>query len=183
MTKSIDWTAIKKRLPTEQTEEQVAKRSELFKEFDPNGNGFLSLAEVDKGCRDVLGLYEIFECKKVIMRAFQAAKSAHNAKSGGSDDLGPDFVQRIEFRLLLVYLGKYFEIWQMFEEIDNSDDHRITIDEFKKALPQIEAWGVKVDDPDAAFAEIDANGGGMVLFVEFTEWAIAKKLEIEDDTE
>ena len=37
---------------------------------------YLSLAETDKGVRDVLGLYHIFDCKAVIMRAFNASKSA-----------------------------------------------------------------------------------------------------------
>ena len=31
-------------------------RDELFRQFDPNGNGYLSLAEVDKGVQDILGL-------------------------------------------------------------------------------------------------------------------------------
>jgi Ca2+-binding EF-hand superfamily protein len=181
MTKSIDWAAIREKLPTEKTEEQKAKRSEIFDQFDPNGNGYLSLAEVDKGCRDVLGLYELFECKKVIMRSFQAAKKAHDAKASGSDDLGPDFVQKVEFRLLLVYLGKYFELWQMFEQIDDGNDQRINMEEFKNAIQLLESWGVKVDDPDATFSEIDVNGGGQLLFDEFADWAIQKGLELEDD--
>ncbi len=180
MTKTIDLDAIREKLPTEQTEEQKAKRCEIFNQFDPNGNGYLSLAEVDKGCRDVLGIYEIFECKKVIMRAFQAAKRVHN---GTSNDRGSDYIERVEFRLLLVYLLKYFEVWQMFDSIDNGNDSRIHLEEFKAAIPQIEAWGVKVDDPEAAFAEIDTNGGGQLLFDEFAEWAISKELALENDGE
>ena len=42
----IDWTSINEKLPYQRTEEQKAKRRELFKQFDPNGNGYLSLAEV-----------------------------------------------------------------------------------------------------------------------------------------
>ena len=38
--------------------------------MDVNGNGYLSLAEVDKGLRDVLALDEVFDCKPAIMRAF-----------------------------------------------------------------------------------------------------------------
>jgi len=181
MKKDIDWAAISEKLPTERTEEQKAKRAELFDQFDPNGNGYLSLAEIDKGCRDVLGLYEIFECKRVIMRAFQAAKKAHNAKAGGSDDLGPDFVQKIEFRLLLVYLAKYFEVWQMFDEIDDGEDHRINMEEFQKAVPLLEGWGVTIEDPETSFQEIDGNGGGQILFDEFAEWAITKQLDLDDD--
>mmetsp|Transcript_110337 Transcript_110337/g.308421 ORF Transcript_110337/g.308421 Transcript_110337/m.308421 type:complete len:182 (+) Transcript_110337:83-628(+) len=181
MSKVIDWAAIREKLPTEKTADQQAKRSEIFNSFDENGTGYLSLAEVDKGCRDVLGLYEIFECKKVIMRAFQAAKSVSAGKV--SDDRGPDYVEKVEFRLLLVYIRKYFEVWQMFEDLDSGDDNRISLDEFKAAVPKMEAWGVKIDDPDATFAEIDSNGGGQLLFSEFADWAIKKGLDLEDDDE
>jgi hypothetical protein len=39
-----------------------------------NGNGYISLAEVDKGIRDVLVLPILFATKPVLMRAFMAAK-------------------------------------------------------------------------------------------------------------
>jgi len=32
----------------------------MFREFDPNGNGLLSLAEIDKGMLDVLNLREVY---------------------------------------------------------------------------------------------------------------------------
>jgi hypothetical protein len=35
-----------------------------------NGNGYLSLAEVDKGLRDVVKIPMLFDVKPVIMRAF-----------------------------------------------------------------------------------------------------------------
>ena len=42
----IDWESINAKLPFQRTDEEKAKRRELFKQFDPNGNGYLSLAEV-----------------------------------------------------------------------------------------------------------------------------------------
>lgn len=178
----VDWEAIREKLPTEKTAEAKEERKKLFESFDPNNNGYLSLAEVDKGCRDVLGLYEVFEAKKVIMRAFQAAKSVHQDKGGSSSSsVGEDYVERIEFRLLLLYLRQYFEYWQMFTIINSTTDKRISLDEFKSALPKLEKWGVRVNDPDATFKEIDVNGGGMILFDEFAEWAIKKQLDLEED--
>ena len=80
-----------------------------------NGNGYLSLAEVDKGVRDVLQISEIYSAKPVMMRAFHAAKGGCRTKSR----LGPDFVERgKEFRLLLLYLRHYFELYVMFNRID-----------------------------------------------------------------
>jgi len=46
----------------------------MFKQFDPNGNGYLSLAEIQKGILDVLELKSLFECKPAILRAFTLTK-------------------------------------------------------------------------------------------------------------
>jgi len=72
----------------------------LFSSFDPNSNGYLSLAEVDKGIRDALNFKKLFNSKKVIMRAFQVAKTSLKAKS----KYGDDYVSKAEFRNLLIYL-------------------------------------------------------------------------------
>ena len=69
----------------------------------------------------------------------------------------------------------------MFNELDTSGDRRIGIEEFTKAVPTLEKWGVKIEDPEASFKEIDGNGGGQVLFDEFVIWAAAKNLDLEDD--
>ena len=71
----------------------------------------------------------------------------------------------------------------MFDDVDGGEDDRIGLDEFKSAVPKIQAWGVKIEDPEATFAEIDVNGGGQVLFNEFAEWAIKKGLDLEDSDE
>ena len=44
------------RLPIGKSPEEKAKRDQIFKQFDPNNNGYLSLAEIDKGIHDILGL-------------------------------------------------------------------------------------------------------------------------------
>jgi hypothetical protein len=43
-------------LPTGKSEANKARRNKIFQQFDPNGNGYLSLAEIDKGVHDILGL-------------------------------------------------------------------------------------------------------------------------------
>jgi Ca2+-binding EF-hand superfamily protein len=161
----------------DKTDEEMAKRAEIFAAFDPNGNGYLSLAEIDKGCRDVLGLYELFEAKKAIMRAYQAAK----AVGTGSDEQGADYVEKQEFRLLLKYLRDYFMLWKIFQKIDTGSDARINMDEFMAAVPKIKTiFGIEIAQPEAEFAKIDANSGGQVLFDEFADWALKKILDGED---
>jgi Ca2+-binding EF-hand superfamily protein len=179
---TVDWEKIRNKLPTDRTAEQKAKRNKLFAGFDPNGNGYLSLAEVDKGCKDVLDLPEIYENKSVMMRAFQAAKVVNNARPRErKSDLGDDYIERSEFRLLLIYLRNYFEVWQMFDRIDSGDDRRINLDEFKTAVSMIEGWGVKIENAEETFDEIDGNDGGQILFDEFADWVIKKGLDLGDD--
>lgn len=63
-----------------------------FAHYDVNGNGVLSLAEVDKGLNETLGLASIFDCKPVVMRAFQAARDGNkkNRKKGQKATRGKD---------------------------------------------------------------------------------------------
>ncbi len=42
----IDWQELNAKLPYERTDEAQAERKRMFKDFDPNRNGYLSLAEV-----------------------------------------------------------------------------------------------------------------------------------------
>eukprot|EP00009_Paramoeba_aestuarina_P002319 CAMPEP_0201522276 /NCGR_PEP_ID=MMETSP0161_2-20130828/16690_1 /ASSEMBLY_ACC=CAM_ASM_000251 /TAXON_ID=180227 /ORGANISM="Neoparamoeba aestuarina, Strain SoJaBio B1-5/56/2" /LENGTH=181 /DNA_ID=CAMNT_0047921067 /DNA_START=126 /DNA_END=669 /DNA_ORIENTATION=- len=168
------------KLPTEKNDaEQKKKRMELFTRFDPNGNGYLSLAECDKGIKDVLQLDGVFECKPAIMRAFQAARDVD--KRSGSDEHRDNYVQRSEFRLFLVYLLQYFELYVMFDLIDSGDDRRVNLDEFKAALPKLDKWGVKVDNAEEEFKTVDKNGGGEILFDEFCAWALSKNLDMDKD--
>ena len=64
----------------------------------------------------------------------------------------------------------------MFNRLDTTDDRRINVAEFKKGLEMVAGWGVKIaeDQVDAEFASIDTNGGGFILFDEFSTWAISK---------
>eukprot|EP00343_Euplotes_focardii_P008302 CAMPEP_0205822480 /NCGR_PEP_ID=MMETSP0206-20130828/12672_1 /ASSEMBLY_ACC=CAM_ASM_000279 /TAXON_ID=36767 /ORGANISM="Euplotes focardii, Strain TN1" /LENGTH=73 /DNA_ID=CAMNT_0053118781 /DNA_START=60 /DNA_END=281 /DNA_ORIENTATION=+ len=67
----------------------------------------------------------------------------------------------------------------MFEDIDTSGDRRISKKEFARAAGLVESWGVTVDDPDATFHSIDTNGGGKILFDEFSHWALHEHLKLD----
>eukprot|EP01007_Sphenomonas_quadrangularis_P003109 NODE_565_length_1349_cov_589.576154_g440_i0.p1 GENE.NODE_565_length_1349_cov_589.576154_g440_i0~~NODE_565_length_1349_cov_589.576154_g440_i0.p1 ORF type:complete len:364 (-),score=92.37 NODE_565_length_1349_cov_589.576154_g440_i0:162-1253(-) len=167
------WEAIMQKLPCGMDMEGRAKRDEMFKLFDPNDNRILSLAEVDKGVRDILKIDEIFDCKPAIMRAFQAAKSVAPIRSKYSED----FVTRSEFRVLLIYLAKYFELFQLFSLVDGPGDRRIDLAELTEAVPKLQEAGISIEDPEAAFQEMDVNGGGQILFNEFCDWALNQHIK------
>ena len=174
---NYDWDSLISKMPIKKTLEDRKKRKELWNKIDINGNNFVSLAEFDKGVRDVLNLPDIFKLKKVILRAFKAAKN----KVKSSSKYGDEFVGWLEFRIILVYLRQYFEYYVMFCRIDSSNDFKISINEFKKAIPTLEKWGIKINDPESEFNKIDINNGGVIMFDEFCTYAIKKNLDLEDD--
>ena len=79
---------------------------------------------------------------------------------------------------MLLYLKRYFELLVMFDAVDASDDRRLNFAEFEMALPQLASWGVQVRDPEAEWRAMDADGGGKVLFDEFSGWALERGLSM-----
>lgn len=176
----IDWSSIPRKLPFERTAEARSQRKRLFSAMDVNGNGYLSLAEVDKGIQDVLQIKEIYDAKPVIIRAFNAAKNCVP-----DEGVGGDYIQRREFRMMLQFMAHFFDLWVMFGIIDTSNNRTINLQEFILAVPRISEWGVHIakGKEKAIFNQIDQNKGGQILFGEFCEWAIAQKLDIGDTDE
>ena len=152
-------------------------RQEYWKGFDNNGNGYVSLAETEKGIRDVIKLDNLFDAKPAIMRAFNFAKDALPGKS----KYGADYIEKKEFRIFLVALRQRFEYFQAFKRIDSGGDGRIDIHEFIAAKNIIEKWVGKLDNPEKEFKQIDRNGGGQILFDEFCDWSCKKNLDLDDD--
>ena len=166
------------KLPTGKDETSRAQREKLFQSFDGNGNGQLSLAEVDAGIIKALRLESLFAAKPAIMRAFQVAKGSKKSKTvAGNDTVG----RGEEFRLLLLYLARYFELFGLFQKLNTSGgdtgDKYLEIDEVEAALPELRRWGVEVDDARAVLSAMDADGSGRVGFDEFAHWALTKRLQ------
>jgi hypothetical protein len=138
-------------------------RRHLFDRIDVNGNGRLSLAEIDKAVVDgvlghALGVPD-FNHKPALMRAYQAA-----------DADGDALIGRAEFSKLLSYLVYFNNLWHKFEEIDSDHDRRLTTEEFARGGATL-GLELSVAEAAAEFSKCDADGGGMVLFGEFCRWA------------
>ena len=103
---NVDWKALSEKLPTGKDDASKQRRKALWKRADPNGNGYLSLAEVDLMVRDSVGS-AMFSAKPAIAAAFHAAR-----KSGGGKQEGraADYVEWKEFRKLFVMLRQYYEV-------------------------------------------------------------------------
>ena len=132
----INWDEISAKLPCKKKDpEEKQARLKIWNAMDNNGNGYLSLAEIDKGVRDVLQCDDMFDAKPAIMRAFQFAKDFCPAKS--NNKYGPDYVEKREFRVFLVALRQRFEYLQAFKKIDSGGDGRIDLEEFTGAIDMI----------------------------------------------
>ena len=85
-----------------------------------------------------------------------------------------DKLEFIEFRLMLVYLRQYFELFIMFDIIDTSDDGIIGRDEFMMMVPMLAKWGVVLEDPAKEFdeinSEINSDGKEGICWDEFRYW-------------
>jgi len=84
-----------------------------------NSNGYLSLAEVDKGLKDVIQLPTLFAAKPVLMRAFTAARTKVKSKTSRGDDY---ITKGAEFRYMLKYLRQYYEFFLAFNKVDTGKD-------------------------------------------------------------
>jgi Ca2+-binding EF-hand superfamily protein len=140
------------------------ERNALFDRFDANGNGGLSLAEIDKA---VVELWPHFDHKRALMRAYKAA-----------DTSGDGLIKRREFRLLLKYIVYFNDLWDTFEALDTNDDHRLTQSEFREGVSALK-MKLGAEEVAAAFETMDADGGGYVLFDEFCGWCAKAMVSAE----
>eukprot|EP00211_Chloroparvula_japonica_P005757 CAMPEP_0119124000 /NCGR_PEP_ID=MMETSP1310-20130426/3748_1 /TAXON_ID=464262 /ORGANISM="Genus nov. species nov., Strain RCC2339" /LENGTH=376 /DNA_ID=CAMNT_0007113883 /DNA_START=81 /DNA_END=1207 /DNA_ORIENTATION=- len=184
---------MKAKLPFDRTKEGKERRREIFNEYDVNGNGYLSLAELDKMVKEVMRKTDEGEGDKekeremgrAVMRAYQAARAVDTE---GNED----YVEFREFRLFLHYLRTYYEFRMMFNQLDGDrhaggQDGRISRSEFVAAVPLLRKWGASVSEETASTIfekEVDADGKGEVLFDEFARWCFEKQLNFDpsDDT-
>jgi len=171
--------------------DDVSNLDAMWSRLDVNGNSLVSLAEIDKwvteqatGASEGEGddgsenFWKRMNHKPALMRAYKLTTS----REGGGD--GDAYVEKKEFKALLVNLFWFADLWNVFDEVDSSDDRRIDLDELKAGLRKLDlAHGESLDsDAEAIFQDIDDNGGGFILFDEFCAYVREKALEPQDST-
>jgi Ca2+-binding EF-hand superfamily protein len=132
----------------------------MWRQLDYNGNGLVSLAEIDKLVGE---RYPLLNKKPALMRAYKHAT--------GKPELASTDCALVEFSqlpALLKGLFYYNRVYHVFDKIDTDDDRRIDLAEFKAGFAVL---GLdKKHKPDAVFNTIDLNAGGIILFDEFCAW-------------
>jgi len=160
--------------------EDRKKRLELWNKINEYGNGYISFKRLNYQLNKYLKLPRIVKNKMPIKLAFDAVSKKYSKYGIKKEDC---LIEWMEFRIFLVYLRQFFEYWIMFEKEDDSGDHNITLDEFKKAFPQMKNWGIEISGIGAEkeFQYIDKNNSGIISFEEFCSYAINKSLNLEED--
>lgn len=130
------WTQLRAKLPIGTDARQSQRRSILFQQFDvTRRQSHLTPAELVDGAQWILGL-DVFhvELAAVVHRAAAAAKDSLRAyfdggSDGGLSKVSPQYAKSIkdalaspnvtplEFRLVLVYLYQYLELYVMFDQL------------------------------------------------------------------
>lgn len=129
-----------------------------FKKIDGNGNGNISLAEVDMWVR---GAVPILNNKKALLQAHK--------NCCGSDGL----VQANEFEQLCKNIVTYNRLFQCFSLVDTGADKRVEEKEFIAALNYLNFQPpLKPQEAVAAFRGLDTNKSGNIMFDEFCEFFI-----------
>eukprot|EP00457_Paulinella_chromatophora_P008693 gb/GEZN01008734.1/.p1 GENE.gb/GEZN01008734.1/~~gb/GEZN01008734.1/.p1 ORF type:complete len:337 (-),score=93.05 gb/GEZN01008734.1/:385-1368(-) len=135
----------------------------VWRTFDFNGNGKLSLAEIDKAVKQS---YPQFAADaRALQRAYRAA-----------DKDGSDYITRKEFGDLIRQLDRMQSFSRMFAKLDKNGDQRISKLEFEEGHTIAEVPAGK-DDLEKEFMKLDVDGGGFILFAEFVEYMVNKKYD------
>lgn len=145
------------------------KLEALWKEIDFNGNGKVSLAEIDKL---VVAKYSVLNNKPALMMAYK--------KTTQRDGDGDAYVETKEFRALLKNILYFTKLWDVFDDIDTGDDRRVDLGEFCSGCARLNL-DMTVPAATAAFDVIDRNGGGQILFAELCRWVAEKNLADDMD--
>lgn len=137
--------------------------NEFWEILDVNGNGKVSLAEIDKL---MVYSYPKLNNKKALMRAYK-----QTCLMDGGD--GDAWVEPHELSQLLVNLFYFNKLYAAFIDIDRDFDRRLDKNEFYQGAKKL---GLKLTrkQANAEFAEMDTNDGGVVLFDEFCVWYTKK---------
>ncbi|KAJ3218521.1 hypothetical protein HK099_005030 [Clydaea vesicula] len=128
---------------------------DAFNRFDQNGNGILSLAEIDDAVINLLPQFA--DDKPAIMRAYRAADVSNDG-----------FIDIDEFARLIDLLYYYDKLYKIFLKLDKNNDRRISFEEFKAGHELVGIKNTNLKDLRKKFNEIDKIGQGYIRFEEFT---------------
>ena len=110
--------AVERCLPDRFSEEGDKLARKLFDDVDNNGNGYASLAEIDKGLRLITRIPEVPGLHTMLLKAYNKAKVVKKSNSNTQND----YVTKDEYIYMLIYLRAYYEFYMQFSIMDTNGD-------------------------------------------------------------
>jgi len=164
-------------LPLGEGDQEKAFLEHMYEQATTGHIGEMTMNEMDRFIRDTLKCHALFNCRPVLEKAISASRVKRKRKKLGR---GEDLISFQEFRFCLLYVRRYFELWLMFQLIDKNGDRCVSLEEFVAAVPFLQHWGSKITEEEAQdiFLAADSDGGGYVLFDEFSTWAMAQGIRM-----
>eukprot|EP00466_Bigelowiella_natans_P014382 jgi/Bigna1/126724/aug1.3_g1432 len=175
-------------LPVGKTPSQTRRRHELFARFDGAGRGLLSPEDAAEGVRGLIGNIgegsssssssdSLLDCKPVITRVFEAARSlrAQKRRAKGmravdkSDELNG--LYRQEFRIMLLYLREFLQVYLIFSEADINRSQALGVHEFSAAVAAGHLPLPPDGDARKTFRKI-SRGRSSISWPIFCNWAL-----------
>ena len=154
---------ISKCLPDKPSKMTSQEADELFDKIDINKNGYASLAEIDKGLKEILHIPSIPGLHTMMLKAFELARVAKQSEEPREND----YITKDEFVYMLIYLRVYYEIYIEFRTLDLNADGQINFAELQKGKGVLLKWGIDASNLVHVFKDIDKNSGGTISFREF----------------
>ena len=91
----------------------------------------------------------------------------------GSDKSGDEPMVYTDFRLFIFFIHDFCHLDTIYG-VDH--DEKITKDAFLESIPLMRKWGLKVQNPDATFLEVDRESVGYTNFDDYGTWAVNQRL-------
>lgn len=184
----LNWDLSTYALPTGRDKESREARVNLFKYLDASANGSVGLVELKAGFSGMVSVPGNMDAKTLLSHGLEKAfEAVQDLMLDGFNSEKSDEISGREFRVFLIFLQRYLELYEIFCSIDNSSDQMIAVEEFVKAIPKLEAWGMNdpliIRNPEAAFRRMDKDGSGSVTFPEFAAFCVRQGLVEEVDRE
>lgn len=186
----MNWDLTTYALPTGRDKDSRDARRQLFKYIDTGGDGTIRMSELKSSFVSLVSVPGRMDARQLVShgvdRAFLAVQELM------LDGMQPtheeaETVSPKEFRVFLIFVQRYLELYEIFLTIDNSEDQTIDVEEFTCALPKLESWGLTdpalAKNPEQAFRKIDKDGSGEVNFMEFAEYCLRQGLIEEVEKE
>jgi len=178
-----NWEEMLSKIPTELTEDEKEKRFELWIELNNNKKyNYISYKRLHYNLTTKLDIPNIIRKKNPIELAYKVACDRYRRNRNSANMINYSIFGWRGFRIFLVYLKEYFEYWRHFKYLENNGEHKITLEDFKKALSLMKKFNCKINENkiEKEFNNID-KGKGSISFDEFCKEIIQKSINNDEN--